>query len=110
MTDKVVVLNSCRSLDEAKRVACILVEKRLAACVQISGGVTSIYRWKGAVEEATECVLMIKTARALLEALRLELEKLHEYELPEFVALSIVDGSPNYLNWLEAEIRREPDE
>lgn len=104
MTDKVVLLSTCASPDEARRVARGLVEKRLAACVQISGAVTSIYRWQGKLEESTEHGLIIKTSRALVDAVRLELERLHSYDLPELIALPIVDGSPNYLNWLETEL------
>lgn len=104
MTDKVVVLTSCSSAEEARKIARILIEKRLAACVQVSPAGTSVYRWKGEIEEAGEHLLVIKTARALFDALRLEIEKIHPYELPELVALAIVDGSPNYLNWLETEL------
>ncbi len=110
MTDKIVVLNTCNSEAEARRVARALIDKRLAACVQVTPAVTSIYRWKDAIEESTEFILIIKTARRLVEPLRLELERLHSYEVPEFVALPIVDGSPNYLNWLEAELAGPADE
>jgi periplasmic divalent cation tolerance protein len=109
MTDKVVVLSTCSSSDEARRVARSLVEKHLAACVQVSGAVASIYRWQGKIEEAAEYWVLIKTSRALLDAVRLELEKLHSYEVPEMVALPIVDGSPNYLNWLDAELKTGSD-
>lgn len=104
MTDKVVVLSTCSSAEEARKAARALVEKQLAACVQITGPMTSVYRWKGKIEEAAEYGLIIKTARGLLDAVRLELEQVHSYELPEMVALAIVDGSPNYLNWLDAEL------
>ena len=104
MTDKVVVLSTCSSPEEARRVARVLVEKQLAACVQISGAVTSVYRWQGKIEESAEFGLIIKTSRGLLDAVRLELETLHSYEVPEMIALAIVDGSPNYLNWLDAEL------
>lgn len=104
MTDKVVVLSTCSSPDEARRAARALVEKRLAACVQVSGAVSSVYRWRGKIEESSEYGLIIKTSRGLLGAVRLELEALHSYEVPEMLALAIVDGSPNYLNWLDAEL------
>lgn len=103
MTDKVVVMNSCSSPDEAHRVARSLVELRLAACVHVTPAVSSVYRWKGAVEEASECMLIIKTARRLLPELQTALTRLHSYELPEIIALPVVDGSQNYLNWLDAE-------
>ncbi len=109
MTDKVLVLSTCSSSDEARKVARALLEKRLAACVQVSGAMASVYRWQGKVEEATEHWVVIKTSRALVDSVRQELEKLHSYEVPEMIALPIVDGSPNYLNWLDAELQAGSD-
>ena len=109
MTDKVVLLSTCNSSEEARQVARALVEKRLAACVQVSGAMTSVYRWRGKIEEADEYWVVIKTSRALVDAVRMELEKLHSYEVPELVALPIVDGSPNYLNWLNTELQAPAD-
>ena len=104
MTDKIVVLNTCSSADEAERIARRLVEARLAACVNVVAGARSFYRWQGAIESADEWLLVIKTSRTLFEGLRLELEKIHSYEVPEVIALPIVEGSPNYLLWLEGEV------
>jgi periplasmic divalent cation tolerance protein len=104
MTDKIVVLSTCGSAQEAANVARALVERRLAACVNIVAGVRSIYRWKGAVEEADEWLLVIKSSRALLERLEEELRKVHSYETPEIVALEIVAGSEGYLEWMDAEL------
>jgi len=104
MTDKIVVLNTCASAEEAENIARGLIEARLAACVSVLPGARSYYRWQGVIENADEWLLLIKTSRELFESLRLELEKLHSYEVPELIALPIVDGAPNYLNWLEAEI------
>ena len=101
MTDKIVVLTSCSGPEEAERISRRLIEERLAACVNILPGARSLYRWRGAIEDATECILMIKTSRTLFERLRTELEKVHSYEVPELVALAIVDGAPNYLNWMD---------
>ncbi len=103
MTDKIVVLSTCESEEQASSIARHLVEKRLAACVNIVPGARSIYRWKGAVEEASEWVLLIKSRRELFPQLRAELEKMHSYEVPEAIALPIVDGSEAYLEWLERE-------
>lgn len=105
MTDKIVVLSTCDSEEEAKRVAHHLVEQRLAACVNILPGVRSIYRWKGKIEDASEFVLVIKSSRALFPALRAELEKVHSYEIPEVIALPVLDGSEPYLNWLDSELQ-----
>lgn len=97
----VIVLVTCGSRREAARIAEAVVAKRLAACVNIlSTPVDSVYRWKGKVEKAREFLLLIKTSRRKLAALRREVEKLHSYDVPEFIALPIADGSPKYLGWL----------
>ncbi|MBI1750892.1 MAG: divalent-cation tolerance protein CutA [Acidobacteria bacterium] len=102
LTDKVVVLVTCADLKEAKRIASAVVEARLAACVNIIGArVRSTYRWKGKVEAARETLLLIKTSRRRLAALRAEVERLHGYDVPEFIALPITAGSPAYLNWID---------
>ena len=110
MTDKIVVLSTCASPMEAQRVARALVEKRLAACVNVMPGVQSVYHWKEAVEESEEVLLVIKSSRALFSQLRGEIERLHSYELPEVIAIPIVDGSEGYLTWLDRELaeKREP--
>jgi Uncharacterized protein involved in tolerance to divalent cations len=84
-----------------------LVETRLAACVSVLPGATSVYHWQGKVEQANEWVLMIKTSRANFEALSGALAKIHSYQVPEIIALQIVDGSPMYLDWLSREIRED---
>ena len=104
MTDKIVVLSTCGSSEEAEGIARKLVEERLAACVNVIGGARSFYRWKGAIESADEFLLVIKTSRDLFERLRTVLEGAHSYELPEVLALPVLAGSPAYLNWLEGEL------
>jgi periplasmic divalent cation tolerance protein len=104
MTDKIVVFSTCSTIEEAAQIARKLVDARLAACVSVTPAVRSFYRWKGAVEEAVECLLVIKSSRDLFDRLRLELEKAHTYEVPEVLAVPVVEGSPNYLNWLENEL------
>ena len=102
MARKLVVLVTCSSAGEARRIAQAVVEARLAACVNIlPGPVTSIYRWKGKVESAKESLLLIKTSRKRLGKLRAAVERLHSYDVPEFIALPIVAGAPKYLSWLE---------
>jgi periplasmic divalent cation tolerance protein len=108
MTDKIVVLSTCASSEEAQRVARALVEKRLAACVNVMPGVRSIYRWKDAIEDEEEVLLVIKTSRGLLEELRHEIEQLHSYEVPEVIALAVVDGSERYLSWMNRELAHKP--
>ena len=104
MTDKIVVLTTCESEDEAERIERCLLEKRVAACVNILPKARSIYRWKGAVADTQEFVLLIKTRRDVFEALRAELSKTHSYEVPEVVALPVVDGSESYLGWIDREL------
>lgn len=108
MTDKIVVFSTCGSVEEAGRMARALVEKRLAACVNLVPGVRSIYRWKDAIEDDEEVLLVIKTSRALMEELRAEIERLHSYEVPEVIALPVVDGSERYLAWMSRELAHKP--
>jgi periplasmic divalent cation tolerance protein len=104
LTDKFVVLVTCGSAAEAKRIARAVVVDRLAACVNIlPGAVTSIYRWKGKVETARERLLLIKTSRKRLRKLQVAVERLHSYEVPEFIALPIAAGSRKYLGWMNVE-------
>jgi periplasmic divalent cation tolerance protein len=107
MTDKIVVLCACDSEEAAARLARHLVEQRLAACVNILPGARSVYRWKGAIEDASEWVLTIKSRRDQFAALRAAIEKIHTYETPEIIALPIVDGSEAYLAWLDKELDKE---
>lgn len=104
MTDKIVVLSTCASPEEANRLARRLVEERLAACVNIVNSVRSVYRWRGKIEDSEETLLVIKSSRGLFEALRAVLESALSYEVPEVLALPVLAGSPNYLNWLESEL------
>ncbi|HLY19052.1 MAG TPA: divalent-cation tolerance protein CutA [Bryobacteraceae bacterium] len=98
------MFSTCASEAEAGRLAQVLVEARVAACVTILPGARSTYRWQGAIESAAECLLMIKSSRPLFDRLRAALEEAHAYEVPEVLAVPVVDGSPNYLNWLEGQL------
>jgi periplasmic divalent cation tolerance protein len=100
MTDKKVVLTTAGSEDEARRIAAALVDRKLAACVNIIPRIVSIYRWKGKVEEAEEWMLLIKSTTAAFERVRDAIKELHSYELPECICVSIENGSPEYLKWL----------
>lgn len=102
MSKHVVVLVICGSAGEARRIARTVVTARLAACVNILPGVVnSIYRWKGRVESARERLLLIKTSRARLNQLCIAVERLHSYDVPEFIVLPIIAGSRAYSRWLE---------
>ena len=95
-----IVLTTCPDAETAAHIARTLVEERLAACVNILPPMRSVYRWKGRVEEADELLLVIKAAAGPFAALRDRLRALHPYELPEIIAVPIVDGLPEYLAWL----------
>jgi periplasmic divalent cation tolerance protein len=99
----VVVQCSCPDAESAGRIAQALVGERLAACVQTLPGVASTYRWQGEVQVADEVLLLIKTSRARLDALKARLPDLHPYDLPELIVLDAVDGLERYLHWVEAE-------
>jgi len=100
MTDKRIVLSTAGSELEAHKIAQALVERRLAACVNIVGRIQSVYRWKGAVENASEYLLIIKTTAAAFPRVRDAVRELNSYQLPECVMLNIEDGSENYLRWI----------
>ncbi len=97
-----VVLVTCVTLTEARRIARTVVGKRLAACVNISvNAVESFYTWKGKLERAREYLLVMKTTAKRLAELENEVKRLHSYEVPEFIALPITEGSAKYLSWLD---------
>ena len=98
MTDKIVVLSACGTEREAETIARRLVEKRLAACVNLIPHVHSVYRWKGRVEDAKETILVIKSTRGLFAELTRELSAMHSYKVPEAIALPVVDGLEPYLD------------
>jgi periplasmic divalent cation tolerance protein len=100
MTDKRVVLTTAGSVEEARTIARALVERRLAACVNIIAGIESVYRWEGKVDEAKEYLLIIKTTEAAFPALRDTIREAHSYAVPECIALAVEDGSLPYLNWI----------
>jgi len=89
--------------EQAQKIARRLVEQKLAACVQITGPMESTYRWKGNVENAQEWLCVIKTRLALFKKVEAAIKKLHPYETPEIVAVPVIKGSREYLNWLGEE-------
>src|SRR5579864_3708037 len=102
MTDKIVVMVTCKSQAEAKKIARAVVKARLAACANVMGGpVQSIYRWKGKVEAAREVLLLVKSTQKRFSALEREIRRLHSYDTPEIIAVAIVGGSRAYLQWIK---------
>jgi periplasmic divalent cation tolerance protein len=93
---------------DGERIAAHLVDRRLAACVQVLGPVRSTFRWQGRVDEAEEWLLLVKTTAARYGAVAAAIAELHPYDEPELIALPAVDGSPGYLGWVVASVEREP--
>ena len=87
--------------DEGRKIARELVEGLLAACVSIIRGMTSIFTWKGALDEAQECLLILKTRTELVPELIQRIKSLHSYDVPEIIALPITEGNPAYLDWID---------
>jgi periplasmic divalent cation tolerance protein len=99
-----IVLTTTDSPESARRIARVLVERRLAACVNLIPNLLSVYRWQGAVETAEETLLLIKTSTKFLAALEAALGELHTYDVPEFLVLPVESGSTLYLEWLHASL------
>ncbi|MCA0394997.1 MAG: divalent-cation tolerance protein CutA [Proteobacteria bacterium] len=98
-------LCTCPDAGTAERIATSLVGERLAACVNVLPGMTSVYRWQGKVEQAGEWLLLAKTTRDRLDALSARVVALHPYELPEVLAVEATGGLPAYLDWIAANTR-----
>lgn len=94
------VFCSCSGIEEAEKIARALVERRLAACVNIISGVQSLYRWQGNVETAVECLMLVKTSRSRFDAIRDSIRQLHSYEVPEILAIPVTNGSQAYIDWI----------
>jgi periplasmic divalent cation tolerance protein len=106
--DTLLVISNLPDRASADRLAQALVERRLAACVNILAPCRSVYRWQGALESAEEHPLLIKTTADRYSALEEAIRGLHPYELPEIVAVPLSAGLPAYLNWVAAETRPVP--
>lgn len=103
MKSYIQISTTTETREEAQRIARYLVDQKLAACVQITGPIESIYRWKGKVETASEWLCLIKTRESLFKKVDAAIKKLHSYETPEIIAVPIVKGSKEYLKWLNEE-------
>jgi periplasmic divalent cation tolerance protein len=107
MTDKMLILTTAGSEDEARKIAHVLVERRLAACVNIVPKIQSVYRWKDKVESSEEYLLLIKSSKRCEDSVRTAIREIHSYELPECISLAIESGSAEYLRWLEDSVREK---
>jgi periplasmic divalent cation tolerance protein len=100
MTKLIVTFCTCPDKVTAEKIARILVEGKLAACVNILANVTSVYAWKGQVESSEEYLLIIKLPQAGYQALETAIRTYHPYELPEIIAVPVTNGLPEYINWI----------
>jgi periplasmic divalent cation tolerance protein len=106
MTDKRLMLTTTSSGEEAKAIATELVSRRLAACVNIVGPISSVYQWQGEVERSEEFLLLIKSTEAQTQAIQEALRELHSYQIPELICLNIEAGLDSYLNWIATSVRK----
>lgn len=104
MTEFALVLISASSEDESNNIVSSLLNKRLIACANIGSKVTSSYWWKGKIEETDEFIISAKTRLSLISKISEEVKKIHSYEVPEIIALPVLDGNPDYMDWLNDEI------
>ena len=105
MSEYLVILVTAASADKGRGLARTLVEERLAACASVVPGVVSTFRWQGEVQEESEVLVVIKSRAALFQALERRIRQLHDYEVPEILALAVEHGSPPYLEWLGNQTR-----
>lgn len=105
MTDKIVVMVTAANRRECRKIARHLVEAKLAACVNITPGIESIYRWKGKLAKDKECLMFIKSTRQLFPEIKTAISKIHSYHTPEIICLPIIDGSRNYLQWVTDSVK-----
>jgi periplasmic divalent cation tolerance protein len=103
------VVTTTERREDAERIAQALVDARLAACAQVSGPIASTYRWRGQVEHAQEWQCSAKSRRELFPRIEAAIRRIHPYEVPEILAMPILDGSGPYLEWLAAETQASPD-
>jgi periplasmic divalent cation tolerance protein len=104
MSDHLQVLTTTSSEEEAERIAALLVEQQLAACVQVIGPITSRYRWQGEVVEEREWQCLVKTTRVAYAAIEAAIREVHSYDEPEIIATPVVAGSAGYLAWIDENV------
>ena len=107
MTDMLLVFSTFAREEDAERVVRVLLDERLIACGNLLPGVRSLYRWKGAIEDSREIMVLMKTRKQDWSALLSRLHELHPYETPECLAVRIASGAPKYMEWLEAALEPE---
>ncbi|WP_353571566.1 divalent-cation tolerance protein CutA [Candidatus Albibeggiatoa sp. nov. BB20] len=109
MSDHQVLFNTCPDLHIAQDIAKALLEKHLAACINIVPQIQSMYEWKGKIINDTEVLLIIKTQAKHYKSIENLLVQLHPYEVPELIALSIDTGLPSYINWIQSVTEKDTE-
>jgi periplasmic divalent cation tolerance protein len=109
VTDSVVIMVTASSRRECRKIARRLIEEKLAACVNITQPIQSVYRWEGKVESSKEFLMFIKSRRELFPQIRTEISLIHSYHTPEIICLPIIDGSLNYLQWISDSVRPDAE-
>jgi periplasmic divalent cation tolerance protein len=106
VTDKVVIMVTAGSRRECRKIARHLVEAKLAACVNITQAIESVYHWEGKIADEKEFLLLIKSTRELFPEIKAEISRMHSYDTPEIICLPILDGSRDYLRWVSDSVKR----
>jgi len=101
VSEAILVMVTCASGPEAEQIANQLLEERLVACVNIAGRIRSLFHWQGAVARESESLLLMKTTRERFDELSRRIKELHSYEVPEIIAMPVIVGNPDYLDWIE---------
>lgn len=101
---RIVIFVTAASKKEAECIAQALIKERLAACVNILGGVKSLFRWQGKIDSSNEALLLIKSRKSRLAKIIKLVKSLHSYEVPEIIALPVIAGDKNYLRWLDESV------
>ncbi len=105
MNDYIVIYITTSSINEAKKIGSALVEEKLVACSNIISPISSIYSWQGKICDDKEALMILKTKRILFKQIVKRVEKIHSYDVPEIIALPIIDGSDKYLSWINEETK-----
>jgi periplasmic divalent cation tolerance protein len=108
VTDKVVIVVTAASRRECRKIARHLVDKKLAACVNITQPIESVYRWEGKIADEKEYLMLVKSTRELFPEIKLEISGLHSYQTPEIICLPIIEGSRDYLQWISDSVKPPP--
>lgn len=110
MNEYIQVFTTTENKDDAKKITRDLVEKRLVACAQVFGPIMSTYRWKGKIEEEEEWLCILKSRYENYEKLEESIKSIHPYEEPEILALPVVKGSRGYLEWMDRQMKADPED